>query len=362
MSKKVRVGVIGTSWYADIMHLPALQSHPQADLVAICGRNQERAKEMSAKYGEPETFSEYRKMIQESNLDAVIIASPDDLHFEMTMQSLEAGLHVICEKPLAMNAGRAWEMHQNAVAAEVKHMTYFTYRWMPFLKYVRDLIVQEYIGLLYHCEFRFQMGFGRSQEYRWRFDKKRANGVLGDLGSHLIDMARWLVGDITSVSALLGIFVDRPGADGGVIDPANDAALLQIKFANGAHGTIQASAVTHLADRGSQMQIKLYGEAGSLEIDLIPRRAGVVIHVARSQDEQFQILEVPDSYWGAADPSDLFTIFTQNSAGTRLFIEAILEDQPLRPNFYDGFKAQQVVDAALKSHEKGCAVHIDNSV
>ena len=117
--------------------------------------------------------------------------------------------------------------------------------------------------------------------------------------------------------------------------------------------------MTHLADRGSQMQIKLYGEAGSLEVDLIPRRAGGVIHGARSQDEQFQTLEVPDSYWGAAD---LFTIFTKNPAGTRLFIDAILEDRPIEPNFYDGFKAQQVIDAALTSHESGCAVSIDNSI
>ena len=82
------------------------------------------------------------------------------------------------------------------------------------------------------------MGFGRSQEYRWRFDKKQANGVLGDLGSHLIDIAHWLVGDITSVMANLGTSVNRKGADGGVIDLANNSALLLVRFADGAHGTI----------------------------------------------------------------------------------------------------------------------------
>ena len=90
--------------------------------------------------------------------------------------------------------------------------------------------------------------------------------------------------------------------------------------------------------------------------------AGVVIRGAGSQDEQFQILEVPDSYWGDADPSDNSSIFTKNSVGTRAFIDAILDDGPIEPNFYDGFKAQQVIDAALTSHEKGCAVSIDNSV
>jgi predicted dehydrogenase len=363
MSQKVRVGVIGTSWYADLMHLPALQSHPQAELTAICGRNQVRAQEVAARFGSPKTFSDYRKMIQEQEMDAVIIAAPDDLHYEMTMAALEAGLHVLCEKPLAMNAGQAWEMFQKAESVRVKQMVYFTYRWMPFYQYLRNLIGRGYIGHCYHCEFRYPMGYGRIQEYKWRFDHKRANGILGDLGSHIIDLARWLVGDITSVCALLGVFVDRPGADGGVIDPANDSALLQIKFASGAHGTIQASGVAHVPG-GSQQQIRLYGEAGSIEADIIlwGSKAGTVIRAARSQNEQFQNLEVPASYWGDADPSDNSSIFSKNSVGTRLFIDAILEDRPVEPNFYDGYKAQQVIDAALASHEQGCAVSIDNSV
>jgi predicted dehydrogenase len=364
VSQKIRVGVIGTSWYADAMHLPALQSHPQAELVAICGRNQERAKEIATKYGEPDTFSEYQKMIQESNLDAVIIASPDDLHYEMTMAALDRELHVLCEKPLAMNAGQAWEMFEKAESVGVKQMVYFTYRWMPFHQYLHNLIGQGYIGHCYHCEFRYPMGYGRNKKYIWRFDQKRANGILGDLGSHIIDLALWLVGDITSVSALLGVFVDRPGADGGVIDPANDSALLQVKFDSGAHGTIQASGVAHVPGRSNKQQIRLYGEAGSIEADIVlwGSKADTVIRAASSQDEQFQILEVPDSFWGDADPSDNSSIFAKNSVGTRAFIDTILEDRPVEPNFYDGYKAQQVIDAALKSHELGSVVSIDNSL
>jgi len=363
MSKNIRVGVIGTSWWADMMHFPALESHPKAELAAICGRDQNRAKEMAEKYGNPDTVSDYRKMIRDHRLDAVIISTPDDLHYDMTMQALEAGLHVLCEKPLTLKAQQAWEMYQKAESAGVKHMAYFTFRWMPFYQYVRDLIRQGFIGRFYHCEFRFPMGHSRSEEYRWRFDKKRAHGVLGDLGSHMVDMARYLVGDITSVSANLGVFVNRPGADGGTIDPANDSALLLVQFANGAHGTIQTSAVMHTANLGGHQQIKLYGEAGSLEIDVVyfGPEAGAVIRAAASQDEQFQILQVPDSYWGDAESFDIPGYYTKNPVGTRLFIDTILEDRPAEPNFYDGFKAQQVIDAALASHEQGCAVSIDNS-
>jgi predicted dehydrogenase len=173
-----------------------------------------------------------------------------------------------------------------------------------------------------------------------------------------------LVGDITSVSALLGVFIDRPGVDGGVIDPANDSALLQVKFDNGAHGTIQASGVAYVPGRSNKQQIRLYGEAGSIEADIVMwgPKADTVIRAARSQDEQFQILEVPDSFWGDADPSDNSSIFAKNSVGTRAFIDTILEDRPVEPNFYDGYKAQQVIDAAFESHELGSVVSIDNSL
>ena len=364
MSEKVRVGIIGTSWYADMMHYPALKSHSQAELVSICGRNQERAREMAVKYGAQDTYSDYQQMFQKSNLDAVIISSPDDMHYEMTMAAIDQGVHVLCEKPLALAAPQAWEMYQNAQKKEVKHMTYFTYRWMPFFQYARDLIKEDYIGHCYHCEFRMLMGFGRSQQYRWRFDKNRCNGVLGDLGSHMIDMARWLIGEITSVSANLAVSVKRSGIGGVPINPANDSALLLIRFANGAHGTIVVSNVAHVADRGGYQQIRLYGESGTIKINSIysGSEAQRVIQGARDQDEQFQNMKIPDKYWGDADPSDVKEIFTNNSVGTRLFIDAILGGCPIEPNFYEGFKAQQVVDAALESHETGCALRIDNSV
>lgn len=98
MSQSVRVGVVSTSWWADKMFLPALKSHAQADVVAICGRNRTRAEEMAGKYGVRAVFADYRKMIEQGGLDAVIVGVPDDLHYEVTMQALHAGLHVLCEQ------------------------------------------------------------------------------------------------------------------------------------------------------------------------------------------------------------------------------------------------------------------------
>ncbi len=357
MSAKVRVGMVGTSWWADMMYLPALQNHPQAEVAAICGRNRTRAEEMAAKYQIPSVYTDYAAMFAQAGLDAVMIATPDDTHHAITLAALQAGLHVLCDKPLAVNAQQAREMYARAEAAGLITLVLFTYRWMPFYRYAYDLVKQGAIGRCYHAEFHYLAGYARGQDYSWRFDQQRANGALGDLGSHVIDLARWFVGDICQVSAQLGVSVARAGVTGGPIDPANDTAQLLVEFANGAHGVIQASAVTHM---GGQ-RIQLYGEAGSLEVSFTfsGPEAGGVIRAARGQEEQFQTMEVPAAYWGLVSPAQPFAVLEQQSVGCRLFVEAVAEKRQVSPNFYDGLKAQQVVDAALESHRTGLRVAIE---
>src|SRR6185295_11043661 len=119
MPRSVRIGIVGTSWWTDMMFGPALRGHPQAEMVAICGRDQSRAEEMATKYSIPQVYSDYREMIAHGDLNAVIVATPDDLHYEITLHALGAGLHVLCEKPLALTAQQAWEMYEKAEAAKV---------------------------------------------------------------------------------------------------------------------------------------------------------------------------------------------------------------------------------------------------
>ena len=367
MSGHVRVGIIGTSWWADAMHLPSLKSHTRAQIVAICGRNRDRANEMAGKYEIPRVFTDYREMIAQADLDALVIATPDDLHCPMTMDALDAGLHVMCEKPMALNARQAREMYEKAEAVGVVHMILFTWRWTPYFQYLRTLIDDGYIGRCFHCHIRFLAGYGRRARYRWRFDRSRSNGILGDLGSHMIDLARWYVSDIARVSAHLGIFVDRPGHDGQPLDPANDSAILALEFENGAQGMIQVSAVAHVADRDQEQHVVLHGEGGTLEVDvaLTGTGAGVVIRGARHDHDRFETLPVPDDLWGDVDRADFLSalvpgVFLKQSIGDRLFIDAILEDRQVSPSFYDGLKAQEVLDAATESHRSGSWVSLSN--
>jgi len=346
------------------MYLPALKSHPRAEISAICGRNRERAEEMAEKYAISRVYTDYREMIDKGNLEAIIIGTPDDLHYDITMQSLDAGLHVLCDKPLALEIRQAFEMWQKAEAVRVHHMILFTYRWMPFLRYMRDLIDQNYIGRLYHAEFSFLVGHGRTPGYQWRLDGRRSNGALGDLGSHMIDMARWLIGDITQVEAHLQSFINHPGAAGGQISSANDSTFLLVEFAAGGHAVIQASFVAHLAEQDMRMQVKLYGENGSLEITFpAPGQNGAAsVRGARDRNKAFRELPIPPKYWADAKPNKPFGIFTRQAVGCRLFIDAILENRPVAPNFYDGYKVQQIMAAAQESNRSGCRIAIDNSI
>ncbi len=362
MTEQVRVGVVGTSWFADGFHLPSLASHPSAEVTAICGRNRERAEELARKYTIPQVFTDYQEMIARGTLDALVVITPDALHYPVTMAGLDAGLHILCEKPLALTATQAKEMHERAEATGRKHMTMFTWRAVPHFRYLRHLIEHGYVGRCYHCLLRYEGGYGREASYAWRFDRQQGNGILGDLGSHLIDLTRWYVGDIVKVSGHLATFVARPGPDGPVLDAANDSALVALEFANGAHGGIHVSAVAHVGDRGQSFQAALYGEAGSLELDFDFKDAE--LRSLRAGDEQWQVLTVPPEWWGPETESPPFDVqflapFVNQSVGPRGFIDAILDDRPVSPTFYDGWKAQAVVDAAIASHEQGRWIALD---
>ncbi len=359
MSENVRVGVVGTSWWADDFHLPTLKSHPQAEIAAICGRDRDRAEAMAKKYDIPRVFTDYREMIEKGSLDALVVSVPDDLHYTMTMDALDSGLHVLCEKPMAPNARQAREMYEKAEAVGVKHMVLFTYRWPPHYQYLKTLIDTGYVGRIFQCQLRFLSGYGRDGQYGWRFDRQRANGIWGDLGSHMTDFARWYVGDIARVSAHLATFVDRRGPEGQPFDPANDSTIVALEFVNGAQGLIQVSAVTHLGGSGYEQHITLYGESGTLDADYTFPAA--TLQGARYGETQFRALPVPDSFWGDVDKSNPWNVFDKQSVGDRLFIDAIIEDRSVSPSFYDGWKVQEVIDAAIESHRSGSWISLPQS-
>lgn len=360
MTDRIRIGVIGTSWWADLGHLSNLASDDRAQVVALCDRNPERAQAMAAKYAIPQLFTDYRAMLAEADLQAVFIVSPDDEHFPMA--ALDAGLHVLCEKPLALHADQARQMVESAEAKGVRHMTNFNWRWMPHYRYLRDLIGQGVLGRLYHAQFNFMAGHGRNPAYAWRFDPQRANGVLGDFGSHMFDLAHFLVGDIVRVNARLVANAQRNGLDGHPMTSACDAATVMVAFADGSQSTIDLSAVARTHDPALEHAVILHGALGSLTASFGLFSSPPILQMATGNDG-FQPLSIPEEYRLGVDPAQplgpqMQTLFRHPSTGGRGFVSAILDGQTVDPSFYAGWQAQRVIDAALASQERGGWVEV----
>ncbi|HEY8599692.1 MAG TPA: Gfo/Idh/MocA family oxidoreductase [Thermomicrobiales bacterium] len=354
MAERVRVGVVGTSGWANLGYLPGLQAHSGAELTAICGRDRHRAEERARQYGIPRVFTDYREMIATADLQALIVVAPDDLHHPIVMEALGARLHVLCEKPLAHTTTQAREMYEAPEAAGVRHLIPFSYRWFPPAIHLRDFLVGGYVGRPYHCNIRYFTGYAHDTSYRWRFDRRRTHGALSDLGAHMIDLARWYLGDIVGVSARLGVAVARAGVDDQPLEPSNDSAALMVEFRDGAAGVIHVSAVAHTGTGFADMQrqeVEIHGDAGTLTLALT--LGGGEVRGARRDESRLRPLPVPAALWGEVDPAQPIDVFTKHAAGARAFIDAILAAQPATPSFYDGLKAQEVVEAALLSDREG---------
>jgi predicted dehydrogenase len=266
MPDQLRVGVVGTSWFAEAFHLAGLESHPRARVAAICARDRANTEAVAERHGGPAVFTDYDVMVSSGQVEAVVIVTRDDLHRDMTLRALSAGLHVLCEKPLARTAEDARLMFEAAESAGRVHMTMFTWRWVAIFRYAHALIKEGYLGRWRYARFSFQAGYANDPVYGWRFDPERGGGILGDMGSHMIDMARWYVGDIAQVSGRLATHVTRPGPDGAGMASLNDSATVLLEFANGAQGAIEVSAA-RLVGESPDFELRLFGDEGSLKLD-----------------------------------------------------------------------------------------------
>lgn len=357
--KDVRFGIVGTSWWADLMHVAAIKSHPAASLVACCGRDPERTKAFAEKHAAQQWFVDPYDMIDRAQFDAIVIATPEYAHHEICLAAAAAGLHVVCEKPLGMNLAEAEAMLSAVEEVGVKHLTYFTWRWAPMMRYVKQLVVQGYLGGIYEGRFSFLAGFGRDGRAHWKYDRRTGLGALGDLGSHMIDAALWLIGPIEEVDANLAAFVDRSGSSWSPGDAANDSAYLRVRFASGSHGVVEASHVAHLGERQMEFEVFLRGAEGTLRVgfDFVH---GWSLWGARG-DEPGGPLDLPASFTAGIDDdveNPMLEAFVKQNIGVRMFVDALLDDQDVVPSLADGVEVQRVMEAALESSRTKARVRI----
>ena len=302
-SNTVSVGLVGTSWWADAMHLPALASHPLARTVAICGRNRKNAESIAKTWEIPQVYADYEEMIDRADLDAIVIATPNSTHYPIAMRALESGLHILCEKPIALTYSQAREMAAAAKAKALKTLVPFTYSFMPTARYLKELIDDGYLGRHYHLNMRYYTGFARDGDYQWRFDRGIAgSGVIGDLGSHFLYLAEWFYGEISAITCRLGFTVARPPLDpaGRLYESTDDSCMLSLEFSSGALGMIHCSALCYEdTPFGQTHHIELHGSDGTLynfiDWDRIQQLKG-----ARVGEGMIRELPIPDHIWGKA--------------------------------------------------------------
>ncbi len=365
----VSVGMVGTSWWADAMHLPALASHPKARTVAICGRSRERAETIAKTWAIPQVYGDYSDMIENADLDALVIATPNSSHYPIAMKALDAGLHVLCEKPIALSYAQARDMRAAAEAKALKTLVPFTYSYMPTARYLKELIDDGYLGEPYHLNMRYYTGFARDGEYLWRFDRGIAgSGIIGDLGSHFLYLAEWFYGEINAITCRLGFTVARPPHDpaGEPYEVADDSCMLTLEFSSGALGLIHCSALCYEdTPFGQTHHIELHGSAGTLynfiDWDRIQQVKG-----ARVGEGMIRELPIPDRVWGEARRDSVHNtyrdMFRREDFMIRGFINGIINDSEIAPNFADGARIQRLLSAAIQSHESGRRVQVASIV
>jgi predicted dehydrogenase len=354
----IPVGLVGTSWWSDIMYLPTLQNHPDGQIVAICGRDSVRLQEVAAKWNIPHVYTDYNAMIDSGHIQAILVITPNVSHYDITMKALQAGLHVLCEKPLAMTYDRARQMAELADQKGVRHFVPFTWIFMPGTRYIKQLIDEGYIGTPYDFTMRWYGGGALNSNYQWRFDAGQAgSGALGDLGSHLLYIAYSYFGRMTQVSSQLGYFSPRAqtDADGKPYQPADDFASLLVKFESGVLGTFHISYVAYEEAPGTTQQIEIHGSEGALYYRFDFANTQQVLG-ARGDDKTLHELTIPDSILAGASLENsvatMTDVFMKQDFMARAWLSSIAHDKPLKPDFHDGAHIQRVIDAALKSHHE----------
>lgn len=374
MVDKVRLGIVGTSWWADSMYLPALSRHPLAEVRGIVGSRIGHTREVAARWGVPNAYTTLGEMLDSEPLDGVVILAPNRHHHPYTMEALERGLHVLCEKPLGMTSAQAREMTEAAEAAGVVNMCPFTYSFMPFARYAKELVDEGYIGRPFHLNMRYFADYGRDPAYIWRFDLGEAGaGISGDLGSHWAYIATWLYGEVTAVTAVFGHVVPRaPRPDGAPFEAAEDSAMILLEFASGATGNLHVSSVAYEPSRFGQLHAwELHGSEGTLHVtcdwDTVQRVEGVRIQGAEAdrtvERPRLAELPIPDRLWEGLRRDTVHNTykdtFREHDNMARGFVTAIASGGAAVPSFRDAWRVQRIVDAAGRSAREGRRITIE---
>lgn len=347
----IRVGTIGAS-FAKAAYLPALATIDDVELTAIASARMSSAQSAADQFGIPNVYDDWEKMLSEHQFDLVCIATPVKYHAVMTLTALKAGAHVLCEKPMAMDSAESQQMLETAQAQNKLHIIGHELRFNPNRRKIKDLIESGYIGEVRHVNIinvSGSMGDPASRiENDWWSLESEGGGRLGANGSHQIDLLRFWLGEVASVSGQLRTMVaDRIGKDTGNAwtATADDQCNFTLEMENGAVADVfMSSAARH--SHGNHTHI--FGSEGTILLSnndekLLVAKAGEDFQDMSLSDPNAELEGVGKGIWNVS-----FVALMQE------LTDAIREGRELEAGatFEDGLKTQKVMDAVRQSSEE----------
>lgn len=357
-TSKPRVGIIGLGFGAQV-HLPAFQSEGW-EAVALSCRHRDKARKVADAAGVESVYTDPLELIRLDAIDAVAISTPPRTHHPLVIAALEAGKHVLCEKPFAMDAVEAAAMRDVATKQQRTAMVAHEFRYTPQRAYIKKLLADGHIGRFELCTIELFLDryvTAQPRPLTWQSFKSDGGGLLGALGSHYIDGLRDWFGDVASVSGQLATLrpdVRDEGTGKVVKAETDDTFSFTLNFVNGGMATMIASFATTPA-RGAR--IAVMGSEGTLIAEQAgpnPTEDGVV--VASRKGAPLAPLATPPQYTPFTDARDhrlmAFRMLVKE------FTKAIGQGTSSSPHFTDGWRCQQVLDAVRKSAESGRTVQL----
>ncbi|MEX0763066.1 MAG: Gfo/Idh/MocA family oxidoreductase [Dehalococcoidia bacterium] len=353
-----RVGIIGAG-FGTMVHAPGFKSEGW-DVAALFSRNEGRARKAADAAGVPDIYTNAMELIERDDLDAIAIATPPGQHHELSIAALRSGKHVLCEKPFAINSHQAAEMQAVAEETGLTAMVAHEFRHTPQRAYIKGLLNSGYVGEFKMCtiELFFNRGVPKTPPpVTWAARKSEGGGFLGALGSHYIDGLRYWFGDVTTAAGRVETFrpdLTEPATGEVVKSETDDAFSFTLTFKDGGTATMSASSAL-APSRGARIAVMgldgtLYAEQDGPN----PAEDGVVL--GGQNGEPIKKLDSPAGLMPFSDDRDprlmAFRLLVRD------FNRGIDEGTSPAPNFTDGFRCQQVLDAIRESSETGRTIAI----
>lgn len=340
--QNLRVGLIGVGGIMNGVHIPGYQACKDCEITAICDIDPEKLESVGNRLGIPaeRRFLRHTDLMDSGLVDVVDIATPDAVHCEIARAAVERGLPISVEKPMGMNYHEVKTTCDSARARGLPGMVCFSWHYRPYVRLMREQIVGGRLGKLYHVYIRCikDSGLWEGRRLEWRFDgKQSASGVMGDLCSHMFDIARFIGNEFISVSADAGIFVkERRELHSEKLVPVTtwDWCNVLARMENDVNATFQISRTTKYI--GDWIQVEAYGEKGRLTYAYMAGQQTLEMQTDKGRIEQL----IPDASYNANQSEAYLNIVRGRTDG----LEATLEN---------ACKCQAALDAAYRSVNEG---------